>query len=54
MIAFLDLTRRENQVEIEKYRIKKQMIDQNPVPHLLTGPWDTEETRARFLQSGEH
>ncbi len=44
----------DNQVEIEKYRIKKQMIDQNPVPHLLTGPSDTEETRAQFLRSGEH
>ncbi len=44
----------ENQVEIEKYRIQKQMLDQNPAPHLLTGRSDTEETRARFLQTGEH
>jgi hypothetical protein len=43
----------ENQVEIEKYRIKKRILDQNPVPHLLTGRSDTEKIRAQFLQ-GEH
>jgi hypothetical protein len=44
----------ENQVEIEKYRIKKQMLDQNPVPQLLTGRSDTDETRAQFMPPGEH
>jgi hypothetical protein len=44
----------ENQVEIEKYRIKQQMLDQNPVPHLLTGRSETDEARAQFLQPGEH
>ena len=43
-----------NQVEIEKYRIEKQILDQNPVPHLLTGRSDADETRARLLQPGEH
>jgi hypothetical protein len=43
----------ENQVEIEKCRIKKQMLDQNPAPHLLAGRSDTDATRAQFLQPGE-
>ena len=43
-----------NQVEIEKYRIEKQILDQNPVPHLLTGRSDADEIWGRFLQSGEH
>lgn len=43
-----------NQVEIEKYRIEKQILDQNSVPHLLTGRSDADETRDRLLQPGEH
>ena len=45
----------ENQVEIEKYRIEQQLLDRNPVPHLLTGRADADdETRSQFLQSGEN
>ncbi|MGA3113661.1 MAG: hypothetical protein ABSF90_04420 [Syntrophobacteraceae bacterium] len=43
----------ENQVEIEKYRIQQQLLEQNPVPHLLTGRSEPEETREQFMQ-GEH
>jgi hypothetical protein len=43
-----------NQMEIEKYRIKRQMLEQNPVPQLLAAPAETEETRTQFLQQGEH
>ncbi len=44
----------DNQVEIEKYRIQKQMLAQNPVPHLLAARADSDETRTQFLQPGEH
>lgn len=43
-----------NQMEVEKYRIKRDMLAQNPVPQLLTAPADAEETRTQFLQPGEH
>jgi len=42
-----------NQMEIEKYRIKREMLEQNPIPHMLAAPTD-EQTRAQFLQPGEH
>ncbi len=44
----------DNQMEVEKYRIKKEMLEQNPVPHLLTARADADETGGQFLQPGEH
>ena len=43
-----------NQIEIEKYRIEKQMLGQNTVPRLLAARSDADETRPRLLQPGEH
>ncbi len=43
----------ENQVVIEKYRIKQQLLEQNPVRHLLTeGSNADDETGSQFSQSG--
>ncbi len=45
----------ENQVEIEKYRIKEQLLEQGPVQHLLPDHSEAdEESGSRFLQSGEN
>ncbi|MGA2403732.1 MAG: hypothetical protein ABSG91_18830, partial [Syntrophobacteraceae bacterium] len=44
----------DNQMEIEKHRINKQILNQNPVPHLLTARADADETPAQFVQPGEH
>lgn len=43
-----------NQMEIEKYRIQKQMLEQDPVPRLLTAVTDSEGSRTQFTQPGEH
>jgi hypothetical protein len=43
-----------NEVEIQKYRIKQQMLAQSPVPHLLAAPADPDEMRKQSLQAGEH
>ena len=43
-----------NQIEIEKYRIKQQMLEQNPLPRLLTARTDAEESGAQFRQPEEH
>jgi hypothetical protein len=44
-----------NQMEIEKYRIQKRMLEQSPAPQLLTAPADPEEAGTqRFQQPGEH
>ncbi len=43
-----------NQFEIEKYRIKKQLLIQNPAaPHLLIASRDEDEPRAQFSRTGE-
>jgi uncharacterized integral membrane protein len=45
----------ENQIEIEKFRIQRQlMLDQNPAPPLLTAGAESDETRTQFLQPGDH
>lgn len=42
----------ENQVRIEKFRIERLMIEQNPAQHLLTAHAD--EAQTKFLHSEEH
>ena len=44
----------ENQVNIEKFRIERLMIEQNSVPQLLTAHTDADDAGNQFLQSGEH
>jgi hypothetical protein len=43
-----------NQVEIEKRLIEKQMLDQNPVPHVPAARFDANDARGLLLQTGEH
>lgn len=43
-----------NQMEIEKYRIRTQLLEQNHVPQLLSAPADIEKTQTLSSQPGEH
>jgi hypothetical protein len=43
-----------NQMEIEKYRIERQLLEQSPAPPMLAAPAQADETRSRFLQPEEH
>ncbi|MFZ2445082.1 MAG: hypothetical protein WAW37_01870 [Syntrophobacteraceae bacterium] len=43
----------DNQLEIEKYRIKTQLLAHDPPPHLLTGNGEPEEASAQVLKTRE-
>jgi len=49
----LSKTMLENRMEIEKYRLKAQLLDNGSVPQLLIAPTDADENRP-LSQSGEH
>jgi hypothetical protein len=43
-----------NEMEIEKFRIEKRMLAQNPAAYLLTAPANPDETQKQSPQPGEH